>query len=113
MMSLAVPCGETAPNREEYRERLYDYLRDWILANPQKAREALDYFEEYFPCLDSFATNPSQEWAYQISNCDEMKLFLNEIDWKRANPPRKLHDDEKLPSLVEILEMIPSGRNLS
>ncbi len=103
VMSLAVPCGSKAPNKEEYRERLYDYVQGLIQADPQIARKAVDCFIEYCPSLNIFSM---KEWAYQISHCDEMNLFLAEIDWERENPPRKLSDEEKLPSLSDILEMI-------
>ena len=103
MMSLAVPSGSNAPNKEEYRERLYDYVQALIQADPQMARKAADCFSKYCSSLNIFSM---KEWAYQISYCDEMNLLFAEIDWERENPPRKLSDEEELPSLSDILEMI-------
>jgi HJR/Mrr/RecB family endonuclease len=107
-MSLAVPCGSTAPGRREYRERLYDYVEALVGSNPQEARDATGYLNE----LGVLSPFTMKECAYTISDCDGMNLLLNEIDWQKDNPPRKLGDEEALPSLMEILEMIPTGRDL-
>jgi HJR/Mrr/RecB family endonuclease len=108
-MSLAVPCGSTALGRKEYQERLYDYVEALVRSDPQKAREAVEYFGE----PDLLHPSTMNECAYTVSHCDGMNLLLNEIDWQNDNPPRKLGDDEDLPSLMEILEMIPTGRDYS
>lgn len=108
VMRLAVPCGDTAPNEEEYRERLYDYLEELIRCNPHTAEETARYLEDMTRSLD---LNPSpaissQQWAYQITHCDWMNIRLWDIDWGMSNPPRKIGEDEKLPTLLEILECL-------
>jgi hypothetical protein len=103
IMSLAIPCGTTAPGRDEYCERLFEYLDALILANPQQAKEAMRCFSTFQNIL---GPSPSQEWAYHISHCDEMNMLLNEVDWERINPPRKVGQEEELPGLGDILEMI-------
>ncbi len=107
-MCLAVPCGQTKPDRKEYQQRLYDYVEALVKSDPQKARRAVEYFDQ--PDLLSVLT--MNECANTVSDCDGMNFLLNEIDWERDNPPRKLNGDEELPSLMEILEMIPTGRDL-
>jgi hypothetical protein len=108
-MSLAVPCGQARPDRREYQELLYDYVEELVRSDPKQAREAVEYFDQ--PSL--LHTSTMNEVAYTVSHCDGMNFLLNEIDWERDNPPRKLDDDEDLPSLMEILELIPTGRDLS
>jgi hypothetical protein len=107
-MGWAVPCGQTTPDREEYRDLLYDYVDELVRFNPQEAREAVEYFNQ--PSL--LHTSTMNEVAYTVSHCDGMNLVLNEIDWERDNPPRTLAGDEELPSLMEILEKIPTGLDL-
>jgi hypothetical protein len=108
-MCLAVPCGPTKPDRKEYQQRLYDYVEALVKSDPQKAKRAVEYFDQ--PDLLSVFT--MNECAYTVSHCDGMNFVLNEVDWERDNPPRKLGEDEELPSLMEILEMIPTGRELA
>ena len=108
-MSLAVPCGPTSPSREEYQERLYDYVEALVRSNPQKAREAVEYFGD--PSV--LSPHTMKECAYSVSHCDGMMMLLTEIDWRKDNPPRKLGDEEDLPSLMEVLENIPGGRDYS
>jgi len=41
MMSLAVRCGEEAPNKDTYRVYLQDHLDTKILSNPKRSREEM------------------------------------------------------------------------
>jgi hypothetical protein len=90
----------------DYKGRLYDYLEALIHEDPKGAKDVVEHFSEYLPFLDVFAANPSQEWAYNIVHSDHMNLFLAGIDWERPNPPRQITQDEELPSLMGILEVI-------
>lgn len=96
-MHLAVPCGPTAPDREEYRERLYDYMRELILADPRSAEKTINDF-----CGALIGPN----LAYDITHRDQMEFFLDEVDWARKNPPLKLPEGGELPTLLDMLQMI-------
>ncbi len=41
-MSLAVRCGEKAPNWEQYRERLQEHLDSKVLSNPKRSRQEIE-----------------------------------------------------------------------
>jgi hypothetical protein len=110
MMSLAVPCGEKAPNREMYRLHLQDHLDSEILSNPNRSKEemqAMGSTSEYpIPELSAIPVGcPPRQWAAQILQLDEMAMLLSQIDWQKDNPPRSL-SDENLPSLMDILQML-------
>ena len=107
-MSLAVPCGEKAPTREQYPELLQDQINRLIEENPKRARQDLEAMggPSGAPDLSSIAVgSPPQEWAVQITQSDQMGMLLAQIDWQKDNPPREL-SDENLPSLMDILQML-------
>ena len=91
MMSLAVPCGEKAPNtKEQYRMYLEDHLTSEILANPKRSREEIQAMgstsEESNPDLSSIPVGcPPHQWAFQILQLDEMGMLLSQIDWQKDN----------------------------
>jgi hypothetical protein len=109
-MSLAVRCGEKAPNKDTYRMYLQDHLDTKILSNPKRSREevqAMGSTSEYpIPELSSIPIGcPPHQWAAQILQLDEMGMLLSQIDWQRDNPPRSL-SDRNLPSLMDVLQML-------
>jgi hypothetical protein len=109
-MSLAVRCGEKAPNKDTYRMYLQDHLDTKILSNPKRSREevqAMGSTSEYpIPELSSIPVGcPPHQWAAQILQLDEMGMLLSQIDWQRDNPPRSL-SDRNLPSLMDVLQML-------
>jgi hypothetical protein len=110
-MSLAVRCGERAPNKDTYRVYLQDHLDSEILSNPERSREdmqAMGSTSEYpNPDLSDIPVGylPHQ-WAAVILQLDEMGMLLNQIDWQKDNPPRSLLPDENLPSLMDVLQML-------
>ena len=107
-MSLAVPCGEKAPTREQYPELLQDQINRLIEENPKRARQDLEAMggPSGAPDLSNIAVgSPTQEWAVQIAQSDQMAMLLAQIDWQKDNPPREL-SDENLPSLMDILQML-------
>ena len=109
-MSLAVRCGEKAPNKDTYRMYLQDHLDTKILSNPKRSREevqAMGSTSEYpIPELSSIPIGcPPHQWAAQILQLDEMGMLLSQIDWQKTNPPREL-SDENLPSLMDVLQML-------
>ena len=110
MMSLAVPCGEKALNRELYRLYLQDHLDSEILSNPKRSREEIQAMgstsEESNPDLASIPVEyPPHQWAAVILQLDEMGMLLSQIDWQKDNPPRSL-SGENLPSLMDVLQML-------
>jgi hypothetical protein len=109
-MSLAVRCGEKAPNKDTYRMYLQDHLDTKILSNPKRSREevqAMGSTCEYpIPELSSIPIGcPPHQWAAQILQLDEMGMLLSQIDWQRDNPPRRM-SDRNLPSLMDVLQML-------
>jgi hypothetical protein len=109
-MSLAVRCGEKAPNKETYRMYLQDHLDTKILSNPKRSREevqAMGSTSEYpIPELSSIPVGyPIHQWAALILQLDEMGMLLSQIDWQRDNPPRSM-SDRNLPSLMDVLQML-------
>ena len=107
-MSLAVRCGPKAPTKEQYPELLQDAMSQLIQDNPSKARKDLESMggPSYSPDLSNIAVgSPSQEWAVQIAQSDQMAMLLAQIDWQKDNPPREL-SEENLPSLMDILQML-------
>jgi hypothetical protein len=107
-MSLAVRCGEKAPNKDTYRMYLQDHLDSKILSNPKRSRQEME-------AMGSPSSTPDlsvipvgcqpQQWAAQILQLDEMTMLLSQIDWQKDNPPRSL-SDENLPSLMDVLQML-------
>jgi very-short-patch-repair endonuclease len=101
-MSLAVRSPH-ALNREQYRMYLQDHLEEEILSDPKRAREEMQ-------AMGSLSANlvgcPIHHWAAQILQLDEMGMLLSQIDWQKDNPPREL-SDENLPSLMDVLQMLP------
>jgi hypothetical protein len=109
-MSLAVPCGEKALNREMYRLHLQDHLDSKILSNPKRSREEMQAMgstsENPNPDLSGIPVGyPPHQWAALILQLDEMGMLLSQIDWQRDNPPRSL-SDKNLPSLMDVLQML-------
>ncbi len=83
----------------------YNYLRELIRINPREAaRIAEDYDGWNGPDL-----------AYNITYGEWMNILLEDVDWERDNPPRKLGDEEEegLPDLMSIMAVIPNGHDLS
>src|SRR5665213_519590 len=84
-MSLAVRCGEKAPNKDTYRMYLQDHLDTKILSNPKRSREevqAMGSTSEY-PIPELYAIPigcPPHQWAAQILQLDEMGMLLSQID---------------------------------
>lgn len=104
-MSLAVRCGEKAPNREQYRERLQEHLDSEILSNPKRSRQEVEAMGST-PALSVIPVGcQPQHWAAQILQLDEMAMLLTQIDWQKDNPPRSV-SDENLPSLIDVLHML-------
>ena len=106
-MSLAVRCGEKAPNKEQYRVLLEARLESLIAADPKQALLDLELVStpEYPGLYPELPWYPSHQWAFHIMLSCEMRMMLNRIDWERANPV-ELVQVEELPSLIDILEMI-------
>ena len=111
-MSLAVQNG-TKPitSEEQYRGYLLDLLDSRIQANPQRSRREIEAMgstsEESNPDLSSIPVGcPPHQWAAQILQLDQMGMLLDQIDWQKDNPPREM-SDENLPSLMDVLQMLP------
>lgn len=109
MQSLAVPwSGPKAPEREEYQDALCQYLGELIASDPKQAERDLEAVDDprVNPDLSFIrAQSQIQNWAAQISQCDQMEMLLDRIDWQTANPPEDRPQDT-LPSLIEILQKI-------
>jgi hypothetical protein len=111
MMSLAVPCGEKAPNtKEQYRMYLEDHLTSEILSNPKRSKEEMQAMgntsEESNPDLSAIPVEyPPHQWGALILQLDQMGMLLSQIDWQKDNPPRSL-SDKNLPSLMDVLQML-------
>lgn len=107
-MSLAVPCGQKAPTREQYPSLLEDLIDQLIQQDPKKAQRELEAMsgQSCNPELSAIPVGcPPQEWAPQVLQLDQMGMLLAQIDWQRDNPPKEL-SDENLPSLMDILQML-------
>lgn len=99
--------GPSVMSKEQYRSLLESRLRELISADPKEARNLLTGSEEGNPDLYQIAMdgNP-KDWAPLIVRCDQMQLFLNRIDWKKAGQSQSL-DRSELPSLADICATIP------
>ena len=107
-MSLAVPCGQKAPTREQYPELLQDQIDRLIQQDPKQSRRDLEAMGGVSsnPELSAIPVGcPSSEWAPQILQLDQTAMLLAQIDWQKDNPPREL-SEENLPSLMDILQML-------
>jgi hypothetical protein len=108
MMSLAVQANYV-PNLEQYRLHLQDLLDKEILANPKRSKEEIQAMGSPSgnPDLSSIPGEyPIHQWAALILQLDQMGMLLSQIDWQKDNPPREL-SDENLPSLMDVLQMLP------
>jgi hypothetical protein len=106
-MSLAVQAS-FVPTKEQYRSLLEEAMEELISSSPTRARQTVEQLcdPRINPDLCNIqAASPTQEWAVQISQCDQMGMLLGRINWQKENPPQKL-SDENLPSLMEILQML-------
>ena len=109
-MSLAVQANYTPP-QNQYRELLTDLLNKEILSDPAKAKEQIRAMGETSsqpnPELSAIPVGSQpHQWAAQILQLDQTGMLLSQIDWQKTNPPREL-SDENLPSLMDILQMLP------
>jgi hypothetical protein len=82
---------------------LQDHLEEEILSDPKRAREEMQAMGSLSAILVGC---PIHHWAAQILQLDEMGMLLSQIDWQKDNPPREL-SDENLPSLMDVLQMLP------
>jgi hypothetical protein len=82
-----------------------------IQANPKRSKEEMQAMgntsEDSDPDLSGIPVGyPIHQWAALILQLDRMGMLLSQIDWKKDNPPREL-SDENLPSLMDVLQMLP------
>jgi hypothetical protein len=105
-MSLGV-LSKFQPNKSQYRSLLQQALESLISKNPKQAQQDLE--EVSVPSSPDLcnirAEYPTNEWAVQISQSDQMEMLLARIDWQKDNPPRELAE-ENLPSFMDILQML-------
>jgi hypothetical protein len=99
--------GPPVMSKSQY-ERLLQYrLEELIEANPKTAYNLLTDSPESSPNLYEIAIHGNKEhWAIQIVLCDQMQMFLNQIDWSKAGQSQSLAKKD-LPSLFDICATIP------
>ena len=82
-------------------------VRELIEADPRQAKDELTGAAESSPDLYQIGLhNNPKDWAPLIARCDQMQMFLNRIDWKKAGQSQSL-DRNDLASLSEICATIP------
>jgi hypothetical protein len=105
---LTVPYnGRQEMTRNLYEMLMEDRLKELIDEDPKQARILFTNNPEHNPNLYEIAMgNPSRHWPAQIMACDQMMIYLNQIDWSREGQTFHLLPSE-LPSLWEITETLP------
>lgn len=100
--------GSLVMSRAQYCLQLESRLRELIAENPREAKDELTGAPERSPDLYQIGLygNP-EHWAAQIVRCDQMMMFLNQIDWDKPGESQSLVRSD-LPSLSEICATIPS-----
>lgn len=107
-LSLLVRCGETEPDEETYKHQLHVAIQSFIKESPKQARRDIEEVSDPDSPGLSFilAEFQPQEWAAQIMLSPQMQMLLTRIDWQKTNPVKK-RSEETLPSLQDILQMLP------
>lgn len=107
-LSLLVKCGEQEPDQQQYRELLAQAIHSLVAADKKQARKDIEEISDPdSPGLSYIlAEFQPQEWAVQIMLSPPMAMLLRQIDWQKTNPVQK-RSDESLPSLQDILAMLP------
>lgn len=107
-LSLLVRCGETEPDEETYKHQLHVAIQSLIKESPKQARRDIEEVSDPDSPGLSFilAEFQPQEWAAQIMLSPQMQMLLTRIDWQKTNPVKK-RSEETLPSLQDILQMLP------
>jgi len=107
-MSLLVACGIQPPTLETYKYLLELALVSLIQSDPKQARR--DIREVSVPDSPGLSFLLSEfeppEWAVQIMLSPQMTMLLHRIDWQRISPVQE-RPEEELPSLMDILQMLP------
>jgi len=100
--------GPLVMSRAQYSLQLESRLRELIAANPREAEDILTGSPEYSPDLYQIGLyNNPKDWAPLIIECDQMRMFLNQIDWTQPGESQRLVRGD-LPSLADICATIPS-----
>jgi hypothetical protein len=99
--------GPLVMSRAQYCLQLESRLRELIAENPREAKNILTGSPECSPDLYQIGLyNNPKDWAPLIVQCDQMMMFLNQIDWNEPGESQSIVRSD-LPSFVEILEVIP------
>ena len=100
--------GEGPMTRARYQSLLETRLKELVEEDPREAKELLTDSPEHNPDLYGIGmgSNP-EDYPSQILHCDQMQMLLNQIDWSAPGQTHSL-DRSDLPSLMEIVETIPS-----
>jgi hypothetical protein len=100
--------GPLAMSRAHYCLQLESRLRELIAANAREAKDILTGSPESNPDLYQIGLcNNPKDWAPLIIECDQVRMFLNQIDWTKPGESQKLVRGD-LPSLADICASIPS-----
>jgi hypothetical protein len=107
-LSLMVRCGKEAPDLAQYKMQLEGALISLIESNPKQARRDMEEISPPdSPSLSNILTQfEPAEWAVQIMSSPQMTMLLNRIDWQETSPVKE-QSVEELPSLMDILQMLP------
>jgi hypothetical protein len=100
--------GPLMMTRAQYCLQLQSRLRELIAANPRDAKDILTGSPESNPDLYQIALyNNPKDWAALVIECDQMRIFLNQIEWTEPGEIQRLAKND-LPSLGDICATIPS-----
>jgi hypothetical protein len=95
-------------NRGLYESLLEERLEGLVAEDPKAAKRLLTDNPESNPDLYEIGIgNPPQDYPSLILQSDQMRMWLNLVEWSSPGQSLSLEPSE-LPSLQEIVEAIPS-----
>jgi hypothetical protein len=100
--------GPLVMSRAQYCLQLESRLYELIAEDPRDAKDILTGSPESNPDLYQIGlySNP-KDWAALIIECDQMRIFLNQIEWTEPGEIQRLAKND-LPSLADVCATIPS-----
>jgi hypothetical protein len=100
--------GPLVMGRAQYCLQLESRLRELIAEDPREAKDILTGSPEWNPDLYQIGLyNNPNDWARLITECDQVRMFLNRIDWSKPGETQRLVRGH-LPSFADICATIPS-----